>query len=45
MVEAYIGGKKIDPPDTSEIPRELRYLLIEGVAQNTNGSVYRPEVC
>jgi len=43
VVEAYAGGKKIDPPHKLESPM-LRSLLIEGVALNTNGSVYAPEV-
>ncbi|CAL0327895.1 unnamed protein product [Lupinus luteus] len=45
VVEAYAGGKKIDPPhNKSELSPMLHSLLIEGVAQNTNGSVYVPEV-
>ena len=46
VVEAWIGGgKKIaDPHDVSQFSRMLCSLLIEGVAQNTNGSVYIPEV-
>ncbi|XP_027333647.1 calcium-transporting ATPase 10, plasma membrane-type-like isoform X1 [Abrus precatorius] len=44
VVEAYIGGKKIDPPhDKSQLSPMLCSFLIEGVAQNTNGSVYVPE--
>ncbi|KAG5096845.1 hypothetical protein JHK82_046699 [Glycine max] len=45
VVEAWIGGgKKIaDPHDVSQFSRMLCSLLIEGVAQNTNGSVYIPE--
>ncbi|CAL0320306.1 unnamed protein product [Lupinus luteus] len=44
VVEAYAGGKKIDPPhNKSELSPMLHTLLIEGVAQNTNGSVYVPE--
>ncbi|XP_027353594.1 calcium-transporting ATPase 8, plasma membrane-type-like [Abrus precatorius] len=43
VVEAYAGGKKIDPPHKLESFPMLRSLLIEGVAQNTNGSVYAPE--
>ncbi|WVZ19262.1 hypothetical protein V8G54_006584 [Vigna mungo] len=42
VVEAYAGGKKIDPPHELENTM-LRSLLIEGVALNTNGSVYAPE--
>ncbi|KAI7751632.1 hypothetical protein M8C21_007651 [Ambrosia artemisiifolia] len=44
VVEAYIFGKKIDPPDNkSELPSGLMALLIEGIAQNTTGSVFLPE--
>ncbi|XP_071723879.1 calcium-transporting ATPase 10, plasma membrane-type-like isoform X1 [Rutidosis leptorrhynchoides] len=44
VVEAYICGKKIDPPNnTSELPARIVSLLTEGVAQNTTGSVYLPE--
>ncbi|MED6149994.1 Calcium-transporting ATPase 8, plasma membrane-type, partial [Stylosanthes scabra] len=44
VVEAYAGGKKIDPPgNKSQLSPKLHSLLIEGVAQNTNGSVYVPE--
>lgn len=45
VVEAYICGKKIDPPNnTSELPSGIVSLLIESVAQNTTGSVFMPEV-
>ncbi|KAK4414844.1 Calcium-transporting ATPase 8, plasma membrane-type [Sesamum alatum] len=44
VVEAYAGGKKIDPPDNkSLLPPRVISLLIEGVAQNTTGSVFVPE--
>nr|XP_029148962.1 calcium-transporting ATPase 8, plasma membrane-type isoform X1 [Arachis hypogaea]XP_029148963.1 calcium-transporting ATPase 8, plasma membrane-type isoform X1 [Arachis hypogaea]XP_029148965.1 calcium-transporting ATPase 8, plasma membrane-type isoform X1 [Arachis hypogaea] len=44
VVEAYAGGKKNDPPgNKSELSPKLHSLLIEGVAQNTNGSVFVPE--
>nr|KYP52553.1 Calcium-transporting ATPase 10, plasma membrane-type [Cajanus cajan] len=44
VVEACIGGKKISPPhDKSQFSPTLCSLLIEGVAQNTNGSVYAHE--
>ncbi|XP_061348918.1 calcium-transporting ATPase 8, plasma membrane-type-like [Gastrolobium bilobum] len=43
VVEAYAGGKKIDPPNKLELSSILHSLLIEGIAQNTNGSVYIPE--
>ncbi|KAK3221270.1 hypothetical protein Dsin_008295 [Dipteronia sinensis] len=43
VVEAYAGGKKIDPPDSnSQFSPMLSSLLIEGIAQNSNGSVYVP---
>ncbi|KAL4652717.1 hypothetical protein ACB092_01G251500 [Castanea dentata] len=44
VVEAYVGGKKIDSPENkSELPSLLYSSLIEGIAQNTNGSVYGSE--
>ncbi|KAF5456411.1 hypothetical protein F2P56_025900 [Juglans regia] len=43
VVEAYVGEKKIDPSDKSEFSPMLYTLLIEGIAQNTTGSVYMPE--
>ncbi|XP_012080805.1 calcium-transporting ATPase 10, plasma membrane-type isoform X1 [Jatropha curcas] len=44
VVEAYVGGKKIDSPESkSELSPKLSSLLIEGIAQNTNGSVFIPE--
>ncbi|ESW10749.1 hypothetical protein PHAVU_009G234600 [Phaseolus vulgaris] len=42
VVEAYAGSNKIDPPHKLENSM-LRSLLIEGIALNTNGSVYAPE--
>jgi Ca2+-transporting ATPase len=45
VVEAYGDGKKIEHPDVAaELSSELVTLLIEGIAQNTNGSVFTPEV-
>ncbi|KAG2699526.1 hypothetical protein I3760_07G195700 [Carya illinoinensis] len=44
VVEAYVGDeKKIDSPDKSELSPKLSALLIEGIAQNTTGSVYMSE--
>lgn len=45
VVEACIGGKKILTPDNVDMftPTALS-LLIEGIAQNTTGSVFEPEV-
>lgn len=45
VVEAYSCGNKIDPPDNkSLLPSNIMSLLIEGIAQNTTGSVFVPEV-
>ncbi|KAH7671707.1 P-type ATPase protein [Dioscorea alata] len=44
VVAAYVGGKKIDPPDNSEqLSSTASTLLIEGIAQNTTGNVFVPE--
>ncbi|XP_073098761.1 calcium-transporting ATPase 5, plasma membrane-type isoform X1 [Elaeis guineensis] len=44
IVEAYVGGEKIDPPeDVSLMSSTASSLLIEGIAQNTTGSVFEPE--
>ncbi|GLU10550.1 hypothetical protein SLE2022_273430 [Rubroshorea leprosula] len=44
VVEAYVGDKKIDPPDSSsKLSKTQTSLLVEGVAQNSNGSVSTPE--
>ncbi|XP_059637463.1 calcium-transporting ATPase 10, plasma membrane-type-like isoform X2 [Cornus florida] len=44
VVEAYIGGNKIDSPDDRSLfPPTFKSLLIEGVAQNTTGSVFMTE--
>ena len=46
VVEAYVCEKTIDARENkSELPPMLSSLLMEGIAQNTNGSVYVPEVC
>ncbi|KAK0571958.1 hypothetical protein LWI29_023972 [Acer saccharum] len=43
VVEVYAGGEKINPPDSnSQLSPMLSSLLIEGIAQNSNGSVYVP---
>ncbi|KAI4377205.1 hypothetical protein MLD38_014873 [Melastoma candidum] len=44
IVEAYVGGTKIDPPDNREnLSADVIDLLIQGIAHNTCGSVYMPE--
>ncbi|KAF8392831.1 hypothetical protein HHK36_021070 [Tetracentron sinense] len=44
VVEAYVGRMKIDPLDTSILlSPAVSSLLIEGIAQNTTGSVYMPD--
>ncbi|XP_057501370.1 calcium-transporting ATPase 10, plasma membrane-type-like isoform X2 [Actinidia eriantha] len=44
VVEAYIGGKKTESPDNeSVLPPLVKSLIMEGVAQNTTGSVFVPE--
>ncbi|KAL6560043.1 Calcium-transporting ATPase 9, plasma membrane-type [Orobanche gracilis] len=41
VVEAYVGKKKIDPPeDGSQLHASISSLLDEAVAQNTAGSVF-----
>mgnify|MGYP003366480844 CR=1 FL=1 len=46
VVEAITGGGKIDLSGSkSDVSPMLSSLLIEGIALNTNGSVYTPEVC
>lgn len=43
VVEAYVGGRKIDTPDSnSQLSSMVTSLLVEGIAQNTTGSVYLP---
>ncbi|XP_044469842.1 uncharacterized protein LOC123199077 [Mangifera indica] len=42
VVEAYVGEKKIDSPDGNQLSPMLTSLLIEGIAQNTTGSIYVP---
>jgi P-type Ca2+ transporter type 2C len=44
-VEAYVGGEKMDHSKKSnQISDKLVILLVEGIAQNTSGSVFMPEV-
>ncbi|XP_057979872.1 calcium-transporting ATPase 10, plasma membrane-type isoform X2 [Malania oleifera] len=44
VVEAYVCGKKIDPPFSSSLlSPETSSLLFEGIAQNTTGSVFVSE--
>ncbi|XP_058113638.1 calcium-transporting ATPase 5, plasma membrane-type-like [Magnolia sinica] len=44
VVEAYISGKRIDPVDNTRLlSSDVSSLLIEGIAQNTTGSVFMPE--
>ena len=45
VVEAYFGGTKFDPYDnTGMMCTSVTALLIEGIAQNTSGSIYEAEV-
>lgn len=45
VVDAYICGKKFDPSENqSVLPPKVASLLIEGIAQNTTGSVFLSEV-
>lgn len=45
VVEAYVGGERIDySKKSSHISDILVSLLIEGIAQNTTGSVFISEV-
>lgn len=46
VVEVCAGGEKIDPADSkSNLSPALSSLLKEGIAQNSNGSVFVSEVC
>ncbi|CAN6849896.1 unnamed protein product [Brassica oleracea] len=40
VVESYAGGKKTD---TQQLPATITSLCVEGIAQNTTGSIYVPE--
>lgn len=45
VVEAYVGDEKLDPPnDIKRLASNVSSVLIEGIAQNTTGSVFTPEV-
>lgn len=44
VVEAFIGKKKINPPDdSSQTHSTVIYLLSEGIAQNSTGNVFAPK--
>nr|XP_048333648.1 calcium-transporting ATPase 9, plasma membrane-type isoform X1 [Ziziphus jujuba var. spinosa] len=44
VVEAYAGGEKLEPADNkSQLSPKLASLVKEGIAQNSNGSVFIPE--
>ncbi|GJN04026.1 hypothetical protein PR202_ga21535 [Eleusine coracana subsp. coracana] len=44
VVEAYFGGTKLDPCyDMSQMSANAASLIIEGIAQNTTGTVFLPE--
>ncbi|WVZ65438.1 hypothetical protein U9M48_014801 [Paspalum notatum var. saurae] len=44
VVEAYMGGKKLDPCDNAgTMCTSVTSLLIEGIAHNTTGTVFLPE--
>ncbi|CAL9151842.1 unnamed protein product [Musa hybrid cultivar] len=43
VVEAYIGGRKINHLENVELSPITASLLIEGIAHNTSGSVFEPE--
>ncbi|KAJ4911187.1 plasma membrane-type protein [Raphanus sativus] len=40
VVESYAGGKKTD---TEQLPATITSLCVEGISQNTTGSIYVPE--
>jgi hypothetical protein len=45
VVEAYFAGTKLDPcDDVSQMSDSAASLIIEGIAQNTTGTVFLPEV-
>ncbi|KAB1199073.1 Calcium-transporting ATPase 9, plasma membrane-type [Morella rubra] len=44
VVEAYVGRKKINPPDdSSQLAPGVCSLLLEGIAHNTTGNVFVPK--
>ncbi|XP_029121603.1 calcium-transporting ATPase 5, plasma membrane-type [Elaeis guineensis] len=43
VVEAYVGGMKLDAPNDVKELCNISPLLIEGIAQNTTGDVFEPE--
>ncbi|CAN8230013.1 unnamed protein product [Cochlearia groenlandica] len=44
VVECYAGFQKMDHPDSSsELPPAFTSILVEGIAHNTTGSVFRSE--
>ncbi|KAI0497033.1 hypothetical protein KFK09_023361 [Dendrobium nobile] len=44
VVEAHVGGMKLAAPDdVKQLSSSICSLLIEGISQNTTGSVYEPE--
>jgi hypothetical protein len=45
VVEAYFGGKKMNSPDNAQsLSANFTSLIVEGIAQNTSGSIFEPEV-
>jgi len=44
VVEAYFGGKKMDSPDNAQmLSADVTSLIVEGIAQNTSGSIFEAE--
>ncbi|KAL8149433.1 hypothetical protein AgCh_006441 [Apium graveolens] len=43
VTETYICGEKIDPSEKRSLPPKVASLLIEGIGQNTTGSVFMSE--
>lgn len=44
VVEANVSGEIMHPMDNDVHPKDNFQLLIEGIAQNTMGNVFIPEV-